>query len=67
MAKVTKDMTIREVLEMDMNVAPLFFEIGMHCVGCPSASGESIEMACMVHGQDPDVLVGKLNDYFANA
>ena len=64
MAKITKDMTIREVLDRDMNVAPLFFEIGMHCVGCPSASGESIEMACMVHGADPDALVAKLNEFF---
>ena len=38
-------------------------EIGMHCVGCPSASGESIEQACMVHGADPDELVEKINKF----
>ena len=50
MAKITKDMTIRQVLERDTNTAPIFFEMGMHCIGCPSASGETLEEACMVHG-----------------
>jgi len=35
----------------------------MHCLGCPSASGETIEEACAVHGVDADELVEKLNDY----
>ena len=39
-------------------------EIGMHCLGCPSARGESIEMACEVHGVDPDELIENLKDYF---
>ena len=64
MAKITKDMTIRQVLERDTNTAPIFFEMGMHCIGCPSASGESLEEACMVHGLEVDVLVGKLNEFF---
>ena len=59
MAKITKDMTIREVLERDVNTAPIFFEMGMHCIGCPSASGETLEEACLVHGMEADVLVGK--------
>ena len=64
MAKITKDMTIRQVLERDTNTAPTFFEMGMHCIGCPSASGETLEEACMVHGLEVDVLVGKLNEFF---
>ena len=63
MAKITKDMTIREVLERDVNAAPIFFEMGMHCIGCPSASGETLEEACLVHGMEADVLVGKLNEF----
>lgn len=63
MAKVTKDMIISEVLSIDPGTAPFFFEIGMHCLGCPSASGESIEEACAVHGVDADELVNKINDY----
>ncbi|MEE1224957.1 MAG: DUF1858 domain-containing protein, partial [Clostridia bacterium] len=45
MAKVTKDTIILDVLMMDKGTAPFFLEIGMHCLGCPSASGESIAEA----------------------
>ena len=66
MAKVTKDTIILDVLTMDKGTAPFFLEIGMHCLGCPSASGESIEEACAVHGADADALVAKLNEYLAD-
>lgn len=63
MQKVTKDMIIMDVLKLDPGTAEFFFEIGMHCLGCPSASGESVEQACQVHGVDVDVLVEKINNY----
>ena len=66
MAKVTKDTIIMDVLKIDEGTAPFFFEIGMHCLGCSSASGESIEQACMVHGVDCDELVNKINNYLAD-
>ncbi len=66
MAQVTKDTIIADALRMDAGTAQFFLEIGMHCLGCPSASGESIEQACMVHGADVDELVGKINDYLSN-
>ncbi len=58
---VTKDMTIGEILRIDMNVVPILMDAGMHCIGCPSAQGESIEQAAMVHGIDADDLVDKIN------
>ena len=58
---VTKDMIIAEVLDNYPQTAPLFLEIGMHCLGCPSARGESVEQACMVHGADCDALIEKIN------
>ncbi len=64
MAKITKEMTINQVLERDVNVASIFFECGMYCIGCPSAAGETLEKASVVHGLDVDVLVGKLNEFF---
>lgn len=64
--KITKDMCIGDVLDMDTGCAKYFFEIGMHCLGCPSARGESIEQACAVHNTDCDALVAKLNEYFGN-
>ena len=63
--KVTKDSIIGDVLDSDPGTAEFFFEIGMHCLGCPSARGESIEAACMVHGTDADELVKKINDYLS--
>lgn len=63
MKKVTKDMIIRDILALDPGCAKFLLDIGMHCLGCPSASGESLEMACMVHGADVDKLVADLNSY----
>ena len=62
---VTKDTLIIDVIRQDIEAAQFFLNIGMHCIGCPSAAGESIEMACMVHGIEPEVLVEDLNAYFA--
>ena len=64
MVQVRKDMIISEVLSMDEATAPIFIQNGMHCIGCPSASGESIEDACIVHGIDSEKLIGELNEFF---
>lgn len=61
MAKVTGDMIIMDVLRMDRTTAPIFIQYGMHCLGCPSASGESIVDACAVHGIDAQKLIDALN------
>lgn len=66
MAKVTKDTIILEALQLDPGTADFFLEIGMHCLGCPSASGESIEQAAAVHGVNADELVEKINAYLAS-
>jgi len=62
---ITKDSIIGDVLDFDRDTAPYFFEMGMHCLGCPSARGETIEQACAVHGVDPDELVAKLNAHLS--
>lgn len=64
--KITKDMIVGEVLDIDTGAAQFFFEIGMHCLGCPASRGESIEQACFVHGADVDALLAKLNAFFAD-
>jgi hybrid cluster-associated redox disulfide protein len=66
MAKVTKDMIISDVLKIDKGTVPIFLNSGMHCLGCPSSSGESIEDACAIHGIDADMLIKQLNDYLAD-
>ncbi|MBO4423566.1 MAG: DUF1858 domain-containing protein [Clostridia bacterium] len=63
---VTKESIIGDILDMDIDTAQFFFEIGMHCLGCPASRGESIEEACMVHGTDADELVKKINDFLAS-
>ena len=64
--KVTKETLIGDILEYDVNTAKFFFEIGMHCLGCPASRGESIADACEVHGTDADELVNKINAYLAS-
>ncbi|MBQ4082000.1 MAG: DUF1858 domain-containing protein [Clostridia bacterium] len=63
---ITKDSIIGDVLDAHRDTAPFFLEMGMHCLGCPSARGESIEEACAVHGVDADALVEKLNNFIAS-
>ena len=61
MAQITKDTIIGDILDIAPETAPIFMSIGMHCLGCPSSQGETVEQACMVHGVDVNDLVGKLN------
>ena len=63
MAKVSKDMLIGQLLQIDANIAPILMRAGMHCLGCPSSQMESLEEAAMVHGLDVDVLVNQSNDF----
>ncbi len=63
--EITKNTIIGDILDMDPTTAPYFLEMGMHCLGCPSARGETLEQACMVHGVDCDQLVAKINAHLA--
>ena len=47
---------------MAPQTAPIFLSIGMHCLGCPSSRGETVEEACMVHGVDVDKLLALVNE-----
>ena len=67
MDQITKETIILDVLHMNPGTAQFFFEIGMHCLGCPASSGESVEEACAVHGVDADELVEKINDFLVNS
>ena len=66
MATVTKEMTIGEIIMIDQGVIAVLLNYGMHCIGCPSAQGESLEEACMVHGLEVDPLVDEINAYLSN-
>ena len=59
---ITKDMIIADIIRLDERAIPILLDAGMHCIGCPSAQGESLEEASMVHGLDADEIVDALND-----
>ncbi|MBQ6164055.1 MAG: DUF1858 domain-containing protein [Clostridia bacterium] len=59
----TKETTMGEMLEFDPEIALVLMQCGMHCVGCPSSIGESLEEACMVHGLDADDVMKIINDF----
>ncbi len=61
MAEITRDALIGDILDAHPDVAPFLLEMGMHCLGCPSARGESLEQACMVHGVDVEEILEKMN------
>ena len=63
---INKDMTIEEILHVDVAIADLLMEAGMHCLGCIMAHGESLEHACAVHGIDCDALVDTINQFLEN-
>jgi len=66
MAKqITKEMIIGDIIAMDRGVIPFLMQAGMHCVGCPSAQGETLEEAGFVHGMEVDELVNSINNYLA--
>lgn len=61
MAQITKDTIIGDILDIAPQTAPVFLSIGMHCLGCPSSRGETVEQACMVHGVNVDELLEAIN------
>lgn len=65
MAEITKNMVIGEILDQYPDTAEFFFEIGMHCLGCPASRGETVEQACLVHGTNADELIAKINKAIA--
>ena len=64
--QVSKDMIISDIIRLDEGLIGVLMEAGMHCVGCPSAQGESLEQACMVHGIDVDMLLEEINTFLAS-
>ncbi|NEZ47889.1 DUF1858 domain-containing protein [Clostridium niameyense] len=59
--KITKDMTIGEIVRNFEGAAEILMSFGMGCVGCPSAQAETLEEAAIVHGMDINALLEALN------
>lgn len=65
MAVITKDMTIGEIIDTDIAIVPILLQAGMHCIGCPSSAGETLEEACQVHMMPVEPLLNAINEYLA--
>lgn len=63
--QISKDTIIGTILDSAPETAPFFLEMGMHCLGCPSARSETVAQACMVHGVNAEDLVSKINAFLA--
>ena len=64
--QISKDTVMGTILDSAPETAPFFLEMGMHCLGCPSARSETVAQACMVHGVNADDLVSKINAFLAD-
>lgn len=62
MIEIAKDTIIGDILDIAPQTAPIFLSIGMHCLGCPSSRGETVEEACAVHGVDVEKLLAVVNE-----
>jgi len=63
MSQITKDTTIADILNIAPDAVPLFKSIGMHCLGCVMASGETLDQACAAHGVDTDKFLSELTEF----
>lgn len=64
--EITKKTTMGEMLNFNPGIAYILMQSGMHCVGCPSSIGESLEEACMVHGLDADEVLASIQKFLAD-
>ena len=66
MAKqVDKNILIGDLVQIDPGIIAILMSAGMHCVGCPSSAGETLEEASMVHGMDVNKLVDAITDFLS--
>ena len=61
--KIEKSTVIGDILDFAPQTVPFFLSIGMHCLGCPSSRGETVEEACEVHGVDADAFLAQVNRF----
>ena len=59
--RITKDMTIDEVVQQFPETVQVFSRFGVACLGCSAARYDNIEQGAALHGLDIDQLVHELN------
>ena len=60
--KITKDMTLGEVVTKYPKAAEVMLKQGLHCVGCHVAAYETVEQGAMAHGFDNKQIKKLLED-----
>lgn len=64
--KITKNITIEDVISKYPKTTAVFFKYGFHCIGCPGAKYENLEQGARMHGVDIDKLINELNEAIKN-
>ena len=59
--RITQEMKVCDVLEMDPKLENIFLAHGMNCVGCPGGNCETIEEAAAGHDADLTELLEDIN------
>ena len=61
MGKITKEMSIIDVVQQHPETLEGFQNFGLGCIGCAAARFENLEAGAKVHCIDPEVMVEELN------
>jgi len=64
--QITKDIVITDLLAIHPEITGILMRMGMHCIHCMAAHGETLEEAMFVHGYGDDEvndLVDQINDF----
>ncbi len=61
MAKVTKEMSIIDIVQDHPESLEIFAKYGLGCIGCAAARFENLEAGARVHGFDPQEMVDEIN------
>ena len=64
--KVTENMLLYEILDLDPDLTDIFIHHGLNCLGCPGARSENLKEAAEGHGIDLAVLLNDLNGFLEN-
>lgn len=59
--KVTKEMSIIDIVQKYPQSLEVFVKYGLGCIGCAAARFENLEAGAKVHGFDPDEMVAEIN------
>lgn len=63
---ITKDMSLGEAAQKYPETAEVFAKYGLHCIGCPMATMETIEEGALGHGIGLEGLLADLNQAVEN-